>query len=697
MSETDKEDVFFEGNPNPMWIYKPETLKINAVNKAAIRFYGFSREEMLSMTLKDLRPPGEVPKLQDEINKGKQDFNDAGIWLHQKKNKEPVYVRILSYPIAWNGENCKLVVAQDVTRQKDLEQDYLAEQELLDVLVQNMPGTFYIFDREGRMLRWNRRVSEITGYSDKKIEKMSPLDFFSAEEKNKVREAVEEAFAKGYGEIQANLITGNKKKIPFFFRAGKVNIHNKPHLIGLGTDISSLTKAEQNRKTAEKKLQEQYKKEKEERLRIELINNRLKLLEKVGNIFAGEHEGVKSALEKTAKVLTEEVADICTFDILESDSLKRVVQEIPDPEKKKIAVEIRSKYPDFFYNLDLLKGIIKSGNPVLKNNFTEKDLKEQVENSDQFEMISQLGVRSFFILPLKVQDQVLGVVTLIILNKEREFVENDISFLTELANKTALHIENSQINEKLKDFNRELETQVKERTRQLENINEELESFSYSVSHDLRAPLRAISGYTNLLQEDYQEQLEEDGKQFLSIIKHEAHRMGNLIDDLLAFSRLNRSGKSEKKFSMRDLVKQCVDDVIQSDAAVKPEVVVKELPQVYGDPKMLRQVWLNLIGNSIKYRKKDQIPHIIIGHEKEKKHDIFYIKDDGVGFNMKYADKLFGVFQRLHSDDEFEGTGIGLALARRIINRHGGDIWAESEVNKGSTFYFSLPNINSDN
>lgn len=250
-----------------------------------------------------------------------------------------------------------------------------------------------------------------------------------------------------------------------------------------------------------------------------------------------------------------------------------------------------------------------------------------------------------------------------------------------------------KIETELENFNIELEQQVEERTKQLEVINDELESFSYSVSHDLRTPLRAISGYSNLLIEDHLDQLNSEGREFIDIIQSEVSRMGRLIDDLLAFSKLSRTGMQEIEFCMDDLVKKCIDEVNQVSADQNTPIEVGELQSVTGDPNLLKQVWINLISNAVKYRRKDVNPEIKISRNEdaENKRIIFSIQDNGVGFDMKYKDKLFGVFQRLHSDDEFEGTGIGLALVQRIVNRHKGEVWADSKPGVGSVFYFSIP------
>lgn len=260
-------------------------------------------------------------------------------------------------------------------------------------------------------------------------------------------------------------------------------------------------------------------------------------------------------------------------------------------------------------------------------------------------------------------------------------------------NENGRHVKNNHTSDKFRDLNTQLKKEVETLKRQLENANTELESFSYSVSHDLKTPLRIVNGYTNLLLEQYQGRLDEEGNQYLAIINRQVNQMDLLLDDLLAFSRLSQKEITGKVFSMKILVNECVEKVLENSSAGNPELVVKDLPNVAGNPELLRLVWLNLIGNAVKFRKENQENHIFIGSipDKKKNQIIYYIKDNGIGFNMKYADRLFGVFQRLHSDNEYEGSGVGLAMVRRIVNRYGGTVWAKSEVTKGSTFYFSLP------
>jgi len=236
-----------------------------------------------------------------------------------------------------------------------------------------------------------------------------------------------------------------------------------------------------------------------------------------------------------------------------------------------------------------------------------------------------------------------------------------------------------------------LDNKVKERTSQLERVNKELEAFSYSVSHDLRTPLRAVSGYSIMLKEDYEKKLDAEGRRIIGNIITNARMMGQLIDDLLAFSRLGKKELTSTKVDMQLLAISVVNELLQNDLEKDYKINIGILPPIEADPGMIKQVLINLLNNAIKYSSKKAKPEIEIGSEDEETRTIYYIKDNGVGFDMAYAGKLFGVFQRLHSQEEFEGTGVGLALVKRIIDKHNGEVWADGQENVGATFYFSLP------
>ncbi len=246
--------------------------------------------------------------------------------------------------------------------------------------------------------------------------------------------------------------------------------------------------------------------------------------------------------------------------------------------------------------------------------------------------------------------------------------------------------------EEIRRLNAELEGRVRERTAQLEATNKELESFSYSVSHDLRAPLRAIDGYSQMLEEDYRDRLDDEGKRLLTVVRRESGKMGRLIDDLLAFSRLGRNPiTAMAEIDMTALAKDVAQELLRDETPDRVRLDVWRLPPVRGDKSLLHQVWMNLLGNALKYAGSRPRPEILVTGEITNGEAVYRVADNGVGFDMRYAGKLFGVFQRLHSTEEFAGTGVGLAIVQRVVTRHGGSVRADGKVGEGATFTFTLP------
>src|SRR5256712_2397473 len=411
-------------------------------------------------------------------------------------------------------------------------------------------------------------------------------------------------------------------------------------------------------------------------------------------------------LMTVAKLAVNRLADWCAVDVVDdSEGFHRVALVHRDPARTEWAREFQKKFTANTSAPHGVAHVMRTGKAKIYTDIPDSMLIALAQDSEHFKILQELGLASAMVVPLVARGRTLGAITFASENPARRYTQEDLNFAEELARRAALGIDNAKLygdaqnalkevqakTNEIQRLNTELEQRVRERTAQLEMMVKELEAFTYSISDDMRGPLRAIDGFSRVLMEEYPDKLDDEGKRLLNIIRTNASSLSELINGLLAFSRLGRQPLEQTDVDMKELAKTVFDE-IQSANRDRPLLLeLHHLPPTFADRAMVRQVLYNLISNAFKFTRPKHNPAVEIGFRDEGNQNTYYVRDNGVGFDMQYSSKLFGVFQRLHTVEEFEGTGVGLALVQRIVLRHGGRIWAEGKINEGATFYFSLP------
>jgi signal transduction histidine kinase len=361
--------------------------------------------------------------------------------------------------------------------------------------------------------------------------------------------------------------------------------------------------------------------------------------------------------------------------------------------------------PGVRYSLRLMGDVeaLRRGEPQLIDVHT-------LPHSPEVDALLASGVHLYMVMPMIAGGELIGALSFG--GAPGPFPAEQVRIAQEAAAQLAIAITQARLHERVKRQAEELEWRVRERTEALhaahaelqktnaellqltgalQAANKDLEAFTYSVSHDLRAPLRHIDGFTRLVQESQRDRLDAEGHRLLSIVSNSAGQMGRLIDDLLEFSRFGRAAIAYHEVDMTVLAQSAIAELQPAAGSTSCTIDVAPMPSAWADPVLMRQVWLNLVGNAIKYSSKRSAPRVEISGRLENDSAVYCVKDNGAGFDMRYAHKLFVVFQRLHRTSEFSGTGVGLAIVHRVVTRHGGKVWAESELDRGASFYFSLP------
>ncbi len=430
--------------------------------------------------------------------------------------------------------------------------------------------------------------------------------------------------------------------------------------------------------------------------------------------FLGEASAVLASsldyqtnLLSLAKLAVTRMADWCAVDIVDDEhGFHRVALVHRDPARLEWVREFEKRLPKRSSAPHGVAQVIQTGKSKIYTDVPESMLIAPSRDMEDFRMEPEPEIASAMVVLLVARGRTLGAITLASESPSRTYTEDDLRFAGELARSAALGIDNARLysaaqtalsevkakTDEIGRLNGELEQRVRDRTAQLEMTVSDLEAFTHSISDDIRGPLRAIDGFSRVLIEEYPEKLDAEGGRLLNIIRDSARTMNELIDGLLAFSQLGRRPLEQTDVDMEDLARGVFDNVQTNEKDRPIAFQLHRLPTAFGDRGMIRDVLLALISNAFKFTRPRSNPVIEVGHkERSGSQHVYYVRDNGVGFDMQYRDKLFGVFQRLHRADEFEGAGVGLALVQRILLRHSGRVWAESKLDSGSTFYFSLP------
>jgi PAS domain S-box-containing protein len=585
-------------------------------NEIYCQMLGYEREELLKLHIGEIEISESAVETQKHFQKIIQTGSDRFQTKHQRKDGTIIDVEI-SAKFVPDQEERLFAFIRDITERKQAEETLKVEKTFNEAILNSVPGMIYLYDIEGRLVRWNKKHEQMTGYSPEELSHMTLLDWYKGDEKSQkaVTEGVQRTVLTGFGDAEGNLQKKDGGIIPMYFTASLLTIHGKQYFAGFGIDIT------------ERKRFEQALRESEERFRsfVENAND---------IVYTLSPEGVITYASPNWK-------EILGHDLTEVLGKSYTIFVHPE---------------DLPRTGEVLAHALATGEKIngIEYRVQHKDGTWRWHASNSSIIHDAEGKAAFY----------LGI-------------GRDIT-------------DRKKAEDEIRKLNDELERRVIERTAQLEAANKELEAFSYSVSHDLRAPLRAIDGWSLALYEDYADQLDAQAQTYINRVRSEAQRMGRLIDDVLQLSRLMRFDLQVEKVNLSKMAHMIVNRLRESEPERPVEFVIQEGLSAIGDPRLLDVALFNLLSNAFKFTGRKPEARIEFGQATFQDENIFFVCDNGVGFDMAYATKLFGAFQRMHKPSEFPGTGIGLATVQRIIHRHKGRVWAEAKVDQGATFYFTV-------
>ncbi|OFX83803.1 MAG: hypothetical protein A2W99_03055 [Bacteroidetes bacterium GWF2_33_16] len=643
----------FESNHAIMMIVDPENGKILDANPAASEFYGYTHYQFINDLFISNISVSSEEEIKEVMKQALVDKKGSFIFKHRLANGNIRNVEINTGSTIIDGKNVLFSIVHDITNRIKAEE----KSANLNKIIQESVNEIYIFSAENfKFIEVNNEALRNIGYSLDELKKMTPLDIKPYLTEVQLNELIDPLNKAEKNKIYFETIHRRKNgtEYPAEVHLQKVNYGNIPVFVAIILDITE-------RKKTEKTLSES-----EERLRLAISSTKQGFFDL--NMKTGE------AIVNDDYILMLGY-DPSVFQETHKNWLSRLHPDDVENTQQKYNDYITGKIPEYKVEFrqktkqGKWKWIMSTG--------------KIFETDNNGKPIRMLGIHTDIDEMKSVQIE---------LQNNRENLEKLVKDRTVELNEQASKLKESQsaLLFLLEDINESRE-ELQVVNSKLEEANKELEAFTYTVSHDLKAPLRAIDGFSNFLLEDYKDKLDEEGLRLINIICENTKKMDHLIVDLLQLSKVNRNEMHFSNIDMNIFANQIYTEIASPELINKFKFKVNDIPTAYADQILLKQVWINLISNAIKFTRTKDICSIEIDGKIENEFVIYSIKDSGVGYDIRYESKLFGVFQRLHKADEYEGTGVGLSIVKRIINRHGGKVWAESELGKGSTFYFSLP------
>jgi PAS domain S-box-containing protein len=679
----------FETSPLAMSIVQADNGMIVEVNQGWADMLGYSVNDVIGQSVDELEiwiDGQEGKAYRDKV------LRSGLIREYESKLKrtsgETAVVQLNSARIAYHGIDFVMSIIVDVTERNRLDKQ-LRDTELLQAAILSSAGHSIISTTpEGTITTFNKTAEKMLGYAaGEMIGKKTPAVFHdpqeirsrAAEFSEKLGRVVEPGFdvfvvhsSLGMdNEYEWTYVRKDGSRFPVLLNVTALqdDTGSVSGYLGIAIDISQRKAAEASLKESERRLTRQ----------------KLAIVE-LARTQRNEARNLEDLLRVVSELLANAVevqrASIWSYEE-DSDSIVCLNLYEQSAHRHSQGARIRRvDNPAYFQALESQRVIVASDpqmDPATRD-FNEGYLKP-------------LGIKALLDATILRGNKVIGVVCFEHIDGIRQWTIDEQNFATAMADFISLSIEldhHQRTSEELQQYKEHLEDLVAVRTRQLESVNAELNAFAYSVSHDLRAPLRGIDGFSQALLEDHGEHLDEEGKNYLERVRNATQRMGGLIDDLLKLSKINRAEIDRQSVDLSNISREVVEELATTFPDRNIEISIEPGLVADGDPGLLKIVMENLIGNAWKYTGKTVSPGIHIGADRKDGATVYYIRDNGAGFDMAYAGKLFGAFQRFHRDTEFPGTGIGLATVSRIINRHGGRIWADAKPNEGAVFYFTM-------